>query len=157
MIRYAFLLIIYSLTIGHASLWGFDVSNVQIKPLKDTAFKRISEYFTQKESPGPRTILRTNDKHTEGLYFIIELGPIFVAPDGVDTVTVNIFSAKKNRVISYDFKLPQPYKNQLYLGLTGTDNRAREDINSWNLIFKDDKGDVIAEKSSFTWQYEANT
>lgn len=40
------LLLILSLT----PVFGFNIAHVQIKNLSDTSFKRISEYFTGKES-----------------------------------------------------------------------------------------------------------
>lgn len=120
-------------------------------------FKRISEYFSGRESTGYRLILRTDPQERAGLYFQASLSaPISELPTGSTLVVRYVRSDKAEATVTHTFELPDTVKNsnktQLWLGFTGADTPAdKAPPTAWQVSVVDAAGKQLAEVHSFLW------
>jgi hypothetical protein len=123
-----------------------------------SAFLRLREFITGKESFGNTIILRTDPDERTGLYYTVRLadrergslppGEVHlqvVPPDGVEPV---------------DFRFPfagtDDRQTRFEIGLTGNDwPHGRTLPLAWKLEFLDAQGKTLASRQSFLWSDNA--
>lgn len=119
-----------------------------------SAFLRLREFITGKESFGNTTLLRTNPENRNGFYYTVRLadhergsipaGEIHlqvIPPDGVKPV-----------VYRFPFAGTEDREVRLEIGLTGRDWTHGKTLPlAWKLDFVGPQGQVLASRESFLW------
>ena len=117
-------------------------------------FKRISEYFTDKEETGNRIIVRSDAEHREGTYFILHLGDeLQKVPSGAKA-RLEIIIPEQVKPVVQDFALPDDRegKSEIFLGMTHEPFRYPEQqITAWRVTLNDKEGNELAMRKSFLW------
>jgi hypothetical protein len=131
-----------------------DVTFVRVWPQWQTAdpFLRISEFFTGRENPGERTILRTQADNRAGFYFLIRVknpGPLITGTHF--TVAVIIPGHPDPKVFTFPTNVPAGGK-VYQLGLTGADWPGKRIYPlAWQVELLDAEGRALAAQQSFLW------
>ncbi len=119
------------------------------------SFKRISEYFDNKENTGGATVLRTHPDQHAGYYFLVRAANPG-APRPVQA-RLEIITTTNTRPASYTF--PAELKSGdtvLHLGLTGSDwTDAKASPVAWKLELVDADDRIIATEKSYLWEKPA--
>lgn len=128
-------------------------------------FKRISEYFTGRESQGGNIVVRTDKAERSGMYFHVGLPWGTRFKEGATAILEYIHSDGPG-VETRTFALPGMPSGifaELHLGLTGQDwpgstRRLRVShrrfLVAWRLTLKDAAGAILARRQSFLWEME---
>ncbi|KAF0095215.1 MAG: hypothetical protein E1N59_1261 [Puniceicoccaceae bacterium 5H] len=137
------------------ALPALEIEEVAVRRLEAPHFKRLSEYFTGREAPGNRIILRSTEGQRAGLYFILELSDDAAdAPAGAH-FHVQYIEPQKPDVQEYDFDLPAEGcdHDTVYLGLTG-DEWPQEDALplAFRISLVDAQGQELDAYQSFLWE-----
>lgn len=116
-----------------------------------SSFQRIQEFFTGRESPGNRTLLRSQPEDRSGQYFLILLEQP-VEESGVDEVEIEVIStaSKESRLHTFSLEGARVRGYWIYCGLTGDDwPDASVHALAWTARLRDNTGQVLAEWESF--------
>ena len=118
-------------------------------------YKTVRSYFSKGEAEQRRYIVRTQEEHSEGFYFIAELeGSVTTLPEGsrLQLEVITPYSAEPR---SYSFILPKHDKHtwEIHAGLTGSDwPDADARPLAWKLTLVDQAGTELSEFKSFLWE-----
>ena len=115
------------------------------------SFKRISEYFNEKENTGGAVVLRTHADQRSGFYFLVRASN----PGSPVAVKINLELIKPtdNQPKMYSFSTDlKAGTNVLNLGLTAddwTDEKANPV--AWKIDFVGADGHVLTTEKSYLW------
>jgi hypothetical protein len=119
------------------------------------SFKRISEYFDNRENTGGETIVRTHPDQRAGFYFLARVGN----PGAARAVKITV-----QLITPVDAK-PKPYTftadlksgtTVLDLGLTGSDwPDAKANPVAWKMDILSADGATLATEKSYLWEKPA--
>ena len=119
------------------------------------SFKRISEYFDNKENPGGETVVRTHPDQRAGFYYLARVSN----PGAPRAVKVSV------QLISPTDAKPKPYTfaadlksgiTVLDLGLTGSDwPDAKANPVAWKMDILSADGATLATEKSYLWEKPA--
>ncbi|MBQ7331889.1 MAG: hypothetical protein IJW39_01410 [Opitutales bacterium] len=119
-------------------------------------FKRISEYFTDRENSGCSCVLRTDPEIREGLYFVLglEVGEKISAGS---KATLRYFRPDKVGEQTAEFVLPEftsTVSGEILLGLTGNawpaaKKKARP--SAWQISVTAPDGKLLVYRQSYLW------
>lgn len=116
------------------------------------SFQRIQEFFTGREAPGNRTIIRTDVENRDGQYFLINLTR-GVARSEVYKVEVEVITTSSKNVQRFEFLLADAVRirgSWIYCGITGADWEGRNVRPlAWVVRLKDRQGRLLDEWESF--------
>lgn len=116
------------------------------------SFQRIQEFFTGREAPGNRTIIRTDAENRDGQYFVINLTRS-VARSEVHSVEIEVITTMSKDVRVFEFPLTEAVRirgSWIYCGITGTDWEGRNVRPlAWIARIKNSSGEVLGEWESF--------
>ena len=126
---------------------------VRVWPGSRTAdsFDRISEYFTGRENPGGRTLLRSQPAERAGYYWLLRTR----SPQPLAGVTIELTytapDAASPRTQVFHVDLPAG-SHVTMVGLTGADwpDLETEPV-VWRLRLLDRSGTELAHETSFLW------
>ena len=128
---------------------------------KDAAdFKRISEYFTDRENTGSACVVRTNPETREGLYLILGLEVSEKIPDD-STATLRYFRPDKVGEQRATFRLPEfksSVSGEILLGLTGSawpEELKKRRPSAWQLSVTAPDGTLLVYRRSYLWTLSA--
>ena len=148
------LLLAACLTLPLTALRAAEVSFVRVWPQWQSAdpFTRISEFFTGRENPGERIILRTQADNRAGLYFLIRVknpGPLITKTHFAVAV---ILPGHPDPQV-FNFNTDVPAGGKVYqLGLTGADWPGRKIYPlAWQVELLGADGRPLAVQTSFLW------
>ncbi len=116
------------------------------------SFDRISEYFTEKENTGGRTVVRTHPDQRAGYYFLVRVDNSAAAIEGAKFV-VDVIAPDSADPKTFSFPAAIPTGGGAFnLGLTGADwtNKRLRPV-AWKLSLVGSDGKVLLEKQSFLW------
>jgi hypothetical protein len=118
-------------------------------------FERISEFFTGKENPGNRVIVRSTPENRQGMYFSVMI------KDGVNSLpagskaVIEVLHALSPETQTYTFPVPNSPKNhqELLMGITG-DNwpAAKYKPMAWRIRLMNAEGEVLSSDKSYLWR-----
>lgn len=116
------------------------------------SFKRISEYFTGRESTGGQIVLRSTPDNREGYYFLIRL-----KNEGAPLEAKFVFqviSTVSTNPVEFAFATTIPAESSVFnLGLTGPHWPGKEtNAIAWKLDILDGNGRVLATDQSYLWE-----
>ncbi|MCC5835882.1 MAG: hypothetical protein JJU20_14240 [Opitutales bacterium] len=116
------------------------------------SFQRIQEFFTGREAPGRRTIIRTDPDNRDGQYFLINLTRS-VARSDVHSVEIEVITTESKDTQQLVFLLSDALRvrgSWIYCGVTGDDwpNRNVRPL-AWIARLKDSEGRLLDEWESF--------
>lgn len=119
------------------------------------SFKRISEYFTGRESTGGEIVLRTRPEARGGYYFLVRTANAGAAVEA--NFVLHVVTPASNQPRVFRFTAPLPAGKAVYqLGLTGADWPDSEtDAMAWKLVLADAAGTPLAEAKSYLWEKPA--
>jgi len=118
-------------------------------------FERISEFFTGKENPGNRVIVRSIPGNRQGMYFSVMIQEgVNSLPAGSKAV-VEVLHALSPETQTYTFPIPNSPKNhrELLLGITG-DNwpAAKYKPMAWRVRIMNAAGEDLSTDKSYLWR-----
>ena len=121
---------------------------------EEASFHRISEFFTGRENPGRRTILRTDSEVREGFYLKVRLRhtdrPAF--SEGTARLEVAMPDEQQTREYAYSLEEVTRRRPLIMLGITGTDwPDEMERPLAWKVSFFDADGKLLDSEQSFLW------
>ena len=131
------------------------IGHVIARSIPEKNFKRISEYFDQKENSSGHIILRTQQSARAGYYFIISLQQSTLAALTDSSIELHYIKQGEHLHILETFTLPTPIPNsrEIWLGLTGAQAvETDEAIMAWKIVIKKTDGSIIDSKESFLWK-----
>jgi len=135
---------------------ALQIEKAHARYLETAEFQRIAEFFTGREHPGNRAILRSTPDQRDGAYFILSLDtPTDQFPAGSIVVLDVISSATKDPVeFRFDPASASRASRQLYLGLTGEDWPGGADTlpMAWRVRVLGPNEATLAEWKSFLWE-----
>lgn len=118
------------------------------------SFKRISEYFTNREAPGKIVMLRTQrGEDRDGYYFVIRVdnhqGPFESAKFVLDIITPDSPHPK-----TYVFPTRVPKGQTVFdVGLTGSDWHGKhEHPVAYRMRLESEDGTALVDHKSFLWE-----
>lgn len=120
------------------------------------SFKRISEYFTNRENTGGETVLRSHPDQRAGYYFLVRAAnpgtPLAVR------LSVQMVAPTDAKPRTYDFAAElKSGQNVLNLGLTGPDwPDAKANPVAWKLSLLAADGRLLASEESYLWEKPAS-
>lgn len=120
-------------------------------------FKRISEYFTDKENPGANVTVRSDTESRDGLYMILNLESGVVVPAG-SVAELRYFHPRKSGIQHCRWTLPEfnaAPNRELRLGLTGDDwgeNLSKKRPPAWQLTVSAPDGTLLLRRDSYLWR-----
>ena len=121
----------------------------------EESFQRISEFFTGRENPGRRVIVRTDPSQRSGYYLSLRLRNNPYRRQAVeDAVLLQVIPPDAVEPVSHRFDLGPVNRRspEFLIGLTGdrwAESGARP--RAWKITFFDQDGEVIASRKSFLW------
>lgn len=127
------------------------ISYATFERFTENDFKRISEYFTDRENQGDNLILRTNSKKRAGAYLTIGLENGARVPAGT---TIELFYCvpAKSGYFQQTWKTERDFvalpEREILLGVTDHGNALP---NAWRFVITAPDGTIIAARSSFLW------
>src|SRR5690606_8608727 len=115
----------------------------------------ISEFFSGKENPGSRKIVRSNPEQRSGFYYILRVDKGWASlPEGSQLV-VHYVPVEKIYPVTYKFDLDEgvrSWNGEIFFGLTGEEwTHGEGEPTAWKLQLVSAEGAVLAEKNSFLW------
>ena len=119
------------------------------------SFKRISEYFTNRENPGGETVLRTHPDQRAGYYFLVRAdnpgAPVAVR------LSVQMVAPTDAKPRTYNFTAElKTGQTVLNLGLTGPDwPDTKANPVAWKLSVLAADGRIMASEASYLWEKPA--
>ena len=153
--RYSlFAILLLSISIETAFSSEVKILNVYRELIPKDTFVRISEYFTGKENPGYRVIVRTQPQEYGGYYFILQLNKKINDLPSNTRVRLEIALAGKAESTSYTFPIPYNKKaeKEIFVGITGQDwVYEPTDLIAWKITLIDAEEKILIEKPSFLW------
>lgn len=120
-------------------------------------FKRVSEYFTDKENTGGNCVLRTNPDEREGLYLVVGLNAGEKIPAGSRAV-LRYFRPDKVGEQIVTFELPEfesTVASEILLGLTGkawAQTHKKRRPSAWQLSVTAPDGTLLVYRQSYLWK-----
>ena len=139
-----------SVTLAHASdlktQWSY-------RSAED--YERISEFFTGKENPGNRVIVRSTPENRQGMYFSVMI------KDGVNSLpadtkaVVEVLHALSPETQTYTFPIPNSSKHhkELLIGITGENWPAtKHKPMAWRIRLMNAEGEVLSADKSYLWR-----
>lgn len=149
----AFFLLVTALTSARAAELEF----VRVWPAwrEAESFKRLSEYFTDRENSGGQTLLRTHPEVRAGYYFLVRLKRGTTAPADAKFV-LTLITPDAPEAKTFTFPLTTAAGGIFQLGLTGSDwtDRKAHPV-AWKLELIAQGGRTLAEAQSFLWALPA--
>ena len=137
------------------------IEKVRIRSIEGHRFVRLSEYFTGKENPGNRMIVRSQPDERTGLYFILRLDRPVCDIQDASKVRMSMLLPLLAEPIVYEMPFSGEKKRTktVMVGITGSDWTMGGIIPvGWHVGIEDDAGHILAEHSSFLWRMpEADT
>lgn len=119
------------------------------------SFKRISEYFDDKENTGGETVLRTHPDQRAGYYFLVRVDNPGAALDAKFVLHVILPSTSTPHTYTFNARLPTG-RTVLDLGLTGPDWPDRKlNAVAWQLEVRDPDDKVLSSEKSYLWEKPA--
>lgn len=122
---------------------------------RDTdSFKRISEYFTNREDPGKIVMLRTQPADRDGYYYVIRVenkqdGPIEGARFVLDIITPD---SPHPKTFAFPTRVPKG-QTVFDVGLTGTDWLGRHvHPVAYRMRLESADGTALVDYKSFLWE-----
>ncbi len=120
----------------------------------EESFHRISEYFTGRENPGRRAILRSDPDIREGFYLKVRLRRTDreTFPEGTAILEVAMPDEQRTREYEYALDTVTRRRPLIMTGITGDDWPAElERPLAWKISFFDPDGDLLDSEQSFLW------
>lgn len=145
--------------LGFSFAFGAETVTIAcVKPqhMPRTDFQRISEYFTYRENPGRRVILRTQPQEREGMYFVITLNKKASALPSGSQVKLQVITSESPKAQTFNLPFPEQVGGycEVFAGLTGSDWSSKKiDLVAWKVILEDGSGEALAEEQSFIWEF----
>jgi hypothetical protein len=134
-------------------LTAAEVDLVRVWPGYRTAesFVSIREYFGGEESPGKRTIVRTQPQERSGFYWLARVRSDQPVPDATAELAVIRPGRTEPDVHRFSLAIPRGQR-AILLGLTGSD-WADPSVrpSAWRLRLFDSAGQPLASEQSFVW------
>jgi hypothetical protein len=151
--RLALVLFLFALVPGVFA----QVSVVRTWPSYRTAesFKRVSEYFTGRESTGGQTYLRSQPGERAGFYFLLRLRNKGQPVTGA-TLQLQLITQHAPTPVNHTHTVEVPKGDHVYqIGLTGKDwpNPAEHPV-AWRILLTDTAGNILASDQSYLWSKE---
>lgn len=145
--------VLCALTLFAASSLSAATIEVAYSEYRETgSFQRIQEFFTGREAPGNRTIVRTDREERDGQYFLINLTRS-VARSEVHSVEIEFITTERKDTRRFEFALDDATRvrgSWIYCGVTGSDWEGRSVRPlAWTARLKDSEGRVLDEWESF--------
>ncbi len=132
-----------------------EIKDILPRYMEEWQFMRISEYVTEKEKQGNRSILRSDSSARSGYYFILILDKKLKRLPPGTVFEGEFFIPKSPDVQKHAFMLPNkpPGTKEIFLGLTGDDWPYGKDRvpSAWRFTIKDGNGKVLGSKKSYLW------
>lgn len=120
------------------------------------SFKRLSEFFTGKESPGRYAILRTVPSRRDGFYISL-LGKDKTRLSSVATVRIRFVRPNEQNTESIDLPVSSITKRRILVGMT---EREWEGVNerpvAWKIELLDSNNRLVDQAKSFLWTEPSN-
>lgn len=122
-------------------------------------FKRISEYFTDRENTGFNCVLRTDPETREGLYLVLGIEVSEKIPDD-STATLRYFRPDKVGEQTATFRLPEfesSVPGEILFGLTGNawpKELKKRRPSAWQLSVHAPDGTLLLYRQSYLWERE---
>ena len=115
-------------------------------------FKRISEYFTNRENTSGIVISRSRADSRSGFYFLIRIKHPGVALPGAKFI-LHVITARSPETSTYTFPINVGPGTEVFeLGLTGPDwPFKKEHPVAWDLEVRAADGRLLAATQSFLW------
>ncbi len=118
------------------------------------SFHRVSEFFTGRENPGRRAILRSDPEVRDGFYVKVRLRRTDrqTFPQGSAKLEVAIPDEQKTREYEYDLETVTRRRPLVLIGITG-DHWPDELVRplAWKISILDSDGNVLDSEQSFLW------
>jgi hypothetical protein len=121
---------------------------------RDTdSFKRISEYFTNREDPGKVVMLRTQPVDRDGYYWVIRVDNKETILDDAKFV-LDVITPDSPHPKTFIFPTRLPKGQTVYdVGLTGTDwHGKREHPVAYRMRLEAGDGTSLVDYKSFLWE-----
>ncbi len=151
-------LLLLLLLAGAPSLRAAPVEFVRVWPgWRDASlFKRISEYFTNREDTHGIVVGRSHVGSRSGFYFFVRIKHPTVALPGAKFV-LRIITAHSPEKQDFTFPIDVgPQTEAFELGLTGPDwPYKKEHPVAWELELRSASGELLAATESFLWSQPA--
>lgn len=123
---------------------------------EEADFKRISEYFTDKENTGSNVVVRTDNEVRSGLYLVLNLDSGSVIPEG-SVAELRYFHPKKSGKQIVRWTLPEfnaAWHRELQLGLTGNDwgsALSKKRPSAWQITIVAPDKTLLVRRNSYLW------
>jgi hypothetical protein len=130
---------------------GPRIQSIQVRKMDAQAFEGISEFFTGREHPGRRVILRSDPMQRGGVYFILDFDrKLSVLPSDLN-VGVEWIDGASGLKQTFQGPMPADRKrtDKLLVGIT--DAPIPYPL-AWRVVVLEADGSILCESKSFLWE-----
>jgi hypothetical protein len=130
------------------------IGHISVRYEEEVTFKRISEYFTNKENHGFRVITRSDENERAGMYWILSLQRLVSTIPPGSTLFLQYYPRGDANPKSHSFKIDtQRNSTAIFAGITGKDwPNPDQAVDAWKIELRDASGQVLESKQSFLWE-----